>query len=201
MVSNNPSPEEALALLKEGNQRFLHNQRLMPNLMEQVRQTASGQRPFAAILGCIDSRAVPELIFDQGIGSLFSIRVAGNVVDEDVLASLEYACTVSGTRLILVKGHTRCGAVQSACQEVEVGGHLKQLMDKLKPCVDAAVHTLGENRDTDGFRDEVSRLNIEQSVAQILAGSQILRDLSDKGEIAVVGALYDVRTGSVSFFK
>jgi carbonic anhydrase len=201
MISDNLSPAEALVLLKEGNQRFVQNQRLTPNLMDQVRETASGQNPFAAILGCIDSRAVPELIFDQGIGSLFTIRVAGNVIDEDVLASLEYACTVSGTRLILVKGHTRCGAVQSACQNVAVEGNLKQLMDKLKPCVDAAAQKMGGYADGDDFRDEVSHINVEQSVAQILAGSPILRKLSDRGEIAVVGALYDVRTGKVSFFE
>lgn len=191
-------PAEALERLKAGNQRFVSNQRIFQNLMEQVKQTAGGQSPFAAILGCIDSRTVPELIFDQGIGSLFSIRVAGNVISEDVLASLEFACAIAGTRLIVVKGHTRCGAIAAAC-ESEGEGHLHQLISKIKPSVEAARKQLGEDI-TPQLRDEVSHLNVLRSVELIQEKSPTLRELAASGEIAIIGALYDVVSGEVTFY-
>lgn len=200
MAIHTVSPEEALARLKAGNQRFVQNNRLSHDLLDQVRETALGQRPFATILGCIDSRAVPELIFDQGIGDLFSIRVAGNVIGDDVLASLEFACTVADTRFILVKGHTSCGAIQSACAG-DGGGHLDQMMQKIMPSVEKAKSERGEQIGDSDFRNEVSHLNVLNSVAQIKEQSEILRNLSQNGQIAIIGALYDVRTGVVTFFE
>lgn len=172
---------------------------MIHDLLEQVKETAGGQKPFATILGCIDSRAVPELIFDQGIGSLFSIRVAGNVISEDVLASLEFACTVADTRLIIVKGHTNCGAIQAAC-ESDGDGHLHQLISKIKPSVDAARQSLGQEINS-SFKDEVSRLNVLRSVALIQEKSPVLGKLAESGRIAIIGALYNVYSGEVTFFE
>lgn len=193
------APQEALERLKAGNRRFVEDNRIIHDLLEQVKETATRQEPFAAILGCIDSRAVPELIFDQGIGNLFSIRVAGNVIDDDVLASLEFACTVARTRLIIVKGHTRCGAIQGACQGGSVG-HLKQLMEKIKPSVEKVQKLYGDGPLDTKFMDEVSKINVLHSVAMIRTQSTILRELSEQGQIAIIGALYDVGTGVVTFF-
>lgn len=169
--------------------------------MEQVKKTAGGQKPFATIVGCIDSRVVPELIFDQGIGSLFSVRVAGNVISEDVLASLEFACTIADTRLIIVKGHTRCGAIQAAC-ESDGGetGHLPQLIAKITPSIDAARRSLGDEI-TQALKDEVSKLNALRSVAEIREKSPVLRSLAEAGTIAIIGACYDVSSGVVTFYE
>jgi carbonic anhydrase len=150
-------------------------------------------------LGCIDSRAVPELIFDQGIGDLFSVRVAGNVIDNDVLASLEFACTLAGTRLIVVKGHTRCGAIQGACQGVNTG-HLQQLLGKIQPAIEEAKEKGYKDTDDISFRDNVSHINALHSVARIKEQSPILRDLWERGDIAIIAAMYDVSSGVVTFY-
>jgi carbonic anhydrase len=192
--------EEALARLKEGNRRFVNNRRFAHDLTAQVRETSGGQSPFAVVLGCMDSRTSPELIFDQGIGDIFSVRVAGNVIDEDVLASLEFACTLAGTTLILVKGHTGCGAVAGACAADELSGHLVQLARKISPAIQQARLTAGNNTADAAFRNEVSRLNVLNSVREIAERSPVLASLAASGQIMIAGALYDVGTGSVTFY-
>lgn len=201
MSTESVAPEEALERLKVGNQRFVHNKRIIQDFKEQVKETAGGQKPFATIVGCIDSRVVPELIFDQGIGSLFSVRVAGNVISEDVLASLEFACIIADTRLIIVKGHTRCGAIQAAC-ESDGGepGHLPQLIAKITPSIEQAQRSLGDEI-TPELKDEVSKLNALRSVAEIKEKSPVLRKLAEAGTIAIIGARYDVSSGEVSFYE
>lgn len=199
MATETVSASDALARLKAGNQRFVNNERVIHDLLEQVKETAGGQRPFATIVGCIDSRAVPELIFDQGIGSIFSVRVAGNVISEDVLASLEFACTIADTRLIIVKGHTRCGAIEAACMS-EGTGHLHQLVSKIRPSVEAAKAKMGDEI-TPAFEDEVSRLNVLRSVELIQEQSPVLRELAQTGQIVIIGAIYDVQSGEVTFLE
>jgi carbonic anhydrase len=201
MATDSVTPGEALARLKAGNERFVTNQRVIHDLMEQVKETAGGQKPFATIVGCIDSRVVPELIFDQGIGSLFSVRVAGNVISEDVLASLEFACTVADTRLIIVKGHTRCGAVESAClSDGTEPGYLPQLIAKIAPSIAAAKQKLGDEI-TPELKDKVSKLNVLHSVAEIREKSPVLKKLEEEGTIKIIGARYDVSTGVVTFYE
>lgn len=198
MSENTISPSEALEWLKAGNQRFVSNNNTQRDLLKQVHATADGQHPFAVIVGCIDSRAVPELIFDQGIGELFTVRIAGNVIDEDVLASLEFSCDLAGASLIVVKGHTRCGAVAGACSAV-TKGHLGSLLSKINPAIAGARKTHGEDLSDPAFRDEVSRLNALHSVELIKEKSEILKKMSDQGKIKIVAALYDVTTGKVTF--
>ncbi|TAN01102.1 MAG: carbonic anhydrase [Chitinophagaceae bacterium] len=197
-MPENISPSDALERLKAGNQRFVQNKLADRDFLTQVKNTANGQHPFAVIVGCIDSRAVPELIFDQGIGDLFSVRIAGNVIDEDVLASLEFSCALAGASLVVVKGHTHCGAVAGACSGV-TEGHLGKLLSKINPAIEEAKKIQGENLADPAFRDEVSRLNALYSVEQIKQQSNILRDLSEQGKIKIVAALYDVTTGKVNF--
>lgn len=184
------SPEEALNRLLEGNRRFVESQSLKTDLSEQVRQTATGQYPFAAVLGCIDSRAPAELIFDQGIGDIFNARVAGNIINEDILGSLEYACKVAGSRLILVLGHTACGAVTAACNQVELG-NITTLLSKITP----AVEFFG-NASTEV--DEVAGQNVRMNIQRIREESEILAEMESIGEIQIQGAMYDVATGKVT---
>lgn len=190
------TPGQALEMLQAGNRRFLAREPVMRDLLEQVNQTSAGQYPFAVILGCIDSRVPPELIFDQGIGDLFTIRIAGNFVNEDILGSMEFACRVVGSKQILVLGHTSCGAVQGAVDRVELG-HLTGLVEKLQPAVAAAeaVH------DHDPQVDQVAEENVRLTIIEIQERSPILRDLLEKGEIGVSGAMYDTSTGAVNFFS
>ena len=190
------TPQEALDLLKEGNQRFLDNQKAVRNLLEQVNQTSTGQFPFAVILGCIDSRVAPELVFDLGIGDVFSIRIAGNFVNEDILGSMEFACKVVGSKQILVLGHTSCGAVQGALDDVELG-NLTQLVSKIKPAVDAAKIEFGQNSSPPV--DQVAEINVKTTIDQILQRSPILKEMLDNQEIGISGAMYDVASGKVSF--
>ena len=190
------TPQEALDLLKEGNQRFLDNQKAVRNLLEQVNQTSTGQFPFAVILGCIDSRVAPELVFDLGIGDVFSIRIAGNFVNEDILGSMEFACKVVGSKQILVLGHTSCGAVQGALDDVELG-NLTQLVSKIKPAVDAAKIEFGQNSSPPV--DQVAEINVKTTIDQILRRSPILKEMLDNQEIGISGAMYDVASGKVSF--
>jgi carbonic anhydrase len=190
------TPQEALDLLKEGNQRFLYNQKAGRNLLEQVNQTSTGQFPFAVILGCIDSRVAPELVFDLGIGDVFSIRIAGNFVNEDILGSMEFACKVIGSKQILVLGHTSCGAVQGALDDVELG-NLTQLVSKIKPAVDAAKRELDQN--SNPSVDRVAEINVNTTIDQILQRSPILKEMLDNQEIGISGAMYDVASGKVSF--
>ena len=184
------SPSEALKRLREGNNRFITGNGISHEYATEVSETASGQYPFAAILGCIDSRAAAEQVFDQGIGDLFNARVAGNIVNEDVLGSLEYACKVAGAKLILVLGHTACGAVTAACNRVELG-HITSLLSKITPVVDAS--------GPDPVPDEVAQQNVRHSIERIRAESSILASMEANKEIMIRGAMYDVATGKVQF--
>lgn len=192
--------EEALQYLKEGNERYMNNRILGQDLTSRIKKTAEGQFPFAAILGCIDSRAIPELIFDQSIGDIFTIRVAGNVISEDVLASLEFSCSLAGAKLIIVKGHTRCGAVKGACDGVHTG-HLDHLLSKITPAVRAAKGSEFKSEDELAFRDEVSRINVLNSVREIKERSPLLNNLISSGEVVIKGAMYDVTTGKVEWLN
>ncbi len=192
--------QEALTLLKKGNFRFINNLKMNRDLLEQVNETKDGQSPFAAILSCMDSRTSAELIFDQGLGDIFSIRIAGNVVSPNVLGSLEYATAVAGSKLILVLGHTNCGAIKGACDNVKLG-NLTGLLDKIQPAVDAETkHKDNRNSHNLAFVDEVAKLNATHTVEEILKQSDIIRDLVDQGKIGIVAAMYDITTGKVNFF-
>jgi len=193
------TPAMAIELLKKGNERFISNLRINRNLLQQVTETSSGQHPFAVMLSCIDSRASMELIFDQGLGDIFSIRIAGNVLNEDILGSMEFACKVAGAKAIAVLGHTNCGAVKGACDGVEIG-HLTGLLGKIRPSL-AAETTTRANRTSSNpeFVEKVSLLNVKRTLREILDRSAILRDMLLKNEIAVVSGIYDVATGKVDF--
>jgi len=188
------SPAVALNSLLEGNKRFTQQLQVNRDLMSQVSDTATGQFPFAAILSCIDSRVPAEIVFDQGIGDLFSVRVAGNVVNEDVLGSLEYACKVAGSKLVLVMGHTKCGAVTAACENVELG-NITSLLAKIKPAI-----ALSENNSSSGAIsvENVSVKNVGISIETLRKESPILAEMEQQGLIQIAGAIYDVASGIVS---
>jgi carbonic anhydrase len=191
------TPDDALLFLQEGNDRFVNNLRANRNLLQQVNETSTGQFPFAVILSCIDSRTSAELIFDQGLGDIFSVRVAGNVVNEDVLGSMEYACKVAGSKLVVVLGHSKCGAVTSACQHVEVG-NITALLSKIQPAVrqiEAEVGTVN----TEENIQRVADANVDVAISVIRKQSEILATLEKEGEIKIVGGMYDVETGVVAF--
>lgn len=195
----NITPKQALDLLKAGNVRFVENLRINRNLLQMVNDTSNGQWPMAAIVSCMDSRTSAELIFDQGLGDIFSIRLAGNVISENVLGSLEYACKVAGSKFIVVLGHSKCGAIKGACDAVELG-NLTALLGKITPAV-YAEKTVKEDRNSHNpeFVEAVSRIHVERSVQAIMDQSVILRDMILKGEIGIIGASYDVETGVVAF--
>jgi carbonic anhydrase len=194
------TPAEALTRLKEGNARFLHNRQVNRALLHQVNMTTSGQYPFAFVLGCVDSRVSPELIFDQGIGDIFSARIAGNFVNNDVLGSMEFACKVAGAKLILVLGHTQCGAIMGACDDVQLG-NLTGLLSKLKPAIDAVSPMGGErNSQNEVFVQQVAEKNVALTTAAVKQQSEVLNEMLQNGEIAIVGAMYDVATGKVTFY-
>jgi carbonic anhydrase len=194
------TPEEAIQRLQEGNERFVDDGGLDRDLTTQVSETASGQYPFAAVLGCVDSRVPPEVIFDQGIGDIFSARVAGNFVNDDMLGSLEFATKVAGSKAIVVLGHTSCGAVKGACDNVELG-HVSSLVKNIRPSVEEVVPE-GETCSSEDIDtvNEVAEANVERTIKQIRNESDILKQLEDDGEIAIVGAMYDVKTGEVEFY-
>ncbi|MEN8782234.1 MAG: carbonic anhydrase family protein [Desulfobacterales bacterium] len=193
------TPQKALQMLKEGNSRFVSGKMDKRNLMQQVKATGAGQFPFAAIVGCIDSRASNELIFDQGIGDIFSARIAGNFVNDDILGSLEFACAAAGAKLVLVLGHTECGAVKGACDDV-VMGNLTQTLANIKPAV-AAVSGYDSDRTSSNakFVQAVTDKNVVLTVERIRQRSSILRGMADKGQITLTGAMYDVHNGKVMF--
>ncbi len=191
-------PADALKMLRDGNQRFATGHSLGRDLTSQVKGTAKGQYPFAAILSCMDSRAPAELVFDQGIGDVFSIRVAGNVVDGDDLGSLEYAAKVAGVKLIVVMGHSSCGAVKGAIEDVKLG-NLTALLAKIRP----SVKSTGGKADAknDAFVTKVAEANVRHSMKEIREKSPVLKALIDSGAIGLVGAMYDVETGKVTFYS
>lgn len=194
------TPSDALLLLKEGNKRFLNNLKLDRNLLKQVNLTSEGQYPFATILSCIDSRTSAELIFDQGLGDIFSIRIAGNIINNDILGSMEYSCEIAGSKIIMVLGHTKCGAIISACNQIN-RGHLTGLLAKIRPAIELEVET-GEKRNGHNlsFVANVSRLNVANMLHQIREQSTILATLEKEEKIMIIGALYDIDSGAVSFF-
>jgi carbonic anhydrase len=195
------TPRMALEILKEGNERFIKNLKEDRNLLDQVNDTRDGQWPFATILSCIDSRTSSELIFDQGLGDIFSVRIAGNIVNTDIIGSMEFACKVAGSKLIVVLGHTACGAIKGACDHVEMG-NLTELLSKIQPAVYQEKKTT-DNRTSsnDDFVDNVALINVKRSAEQIIERSYILEQMLEKGDIAVVGAMYNVQTGKVHFSK
>jgi carbonic anhydrase len=194
------TPALALIYLIEGNKRFLDNLKISRNLLHQVNQTSNSQFPFAAILSCIDSRISAELIFDQGLGDIFSIRIAGNILNEDILGSMEYACKIANAKLIVVLGHTNCGAIISACNDLEIG-HFTKLLNKLKPAINAEKETTGKRNGLNNlFVKNVSINNVYLTISQIRKRSPILFELEKNGEINIVGGLYDVETGEVKFY-
>ncbi|WP_205512814.1 carbonic anhydrase family protein [Longitalea arenae] len=194
------TPRQALEILQEGNRRFVQNLKVNRNLLEQVNETRDGQWPFAVILSCIDSRTSAELIFDQGLGDIFSIRIAGNIVNDDILGSMEFACKVAGSKFIVVLGHTKCGAVKGACDHVKLG-HLSGLLQKIEPVIDAE-QSVRENRTSANavFVEKVARMNVERNVEEILKRSPIIQELVNQGKIGIAGAMYDVASGEVQFY-
>ncbi|MFI8605357.1 carbonic anhydrase family protein [Cellulophaga baltica] len=196
------TPQKALDFLKEGNQRFQNNLKANRNLLEQVNDTSEGQFPFATILSCIDSRVSAELVFDQGLGDVFSIRIAGNFVNEDILGSMEFASKLAGTKLIVVLGHTSCGAIKGACDHARMG-NLTALINKIEPAVAAVKEPKDEslrNSKNLEFVDAVSAENVLQTIKNVRDRSEILADMETQGEIKIIGAMYDISTGAVDFY-
>lgn len=196
------TPRRALEFLKEGNRRFQESLQVTRDLLQQVNDTREGQWPFAAVLSCIDSRTSAELVFDQGLGDIFSIRIAGNIVNTDILGSMEFACKVAGSKLVVVLGHSRCGAVKGACDHVEMG-NLTELLAKLQPAVyqerevlDPALRTSKNGT----FVENVASINVKRTVKAVLGRSHILAEMVEREQVAVVGGMYSVESGAVEFF-
>jgi carbonic anhydrase len=200
-IQDGITPTMALELLKKGNERFVSNLKYNRNLLQQVNETSEGQHPFAVILSCIDSRTSAELIFDQGLGDVFSIRIAGNISNDDILGSMEFACKVAGAKFIMVLGHSKCGAVKGACDAVQLG-NLTGLLDKMKPAIQLEKST-AENRNSSNyvFVENVAALNVHHTIAEILNRSSILKQMVDNNEIAIGGGMYNVESGIVDFYE
>lgn len=194
------TPSMALNLLNEGNKRFLNNLKINRNLLQQANETSNGQNPFAIILSCIDSRTSAELIFDQGLGDIFSVRIAGNIINEDILGSMEFACKVAGSKIIVVLGHTKCGAIKGACDHIEMG-NLTALLSKIRPAVDDETLTK-ENRNSNNsvFVENVATINVKRTVKSIMQRSPILKEMIESGQIGIVGGTHDISTGEVTFY-
>lgn len=195
------TPDLAVQILKKGNERFVNNLKANRDLLQQVNETSEGQFPFATILSCIDSRTSAELIFDQGLGDIFSIRIAGNILNEDILGSMEFATKIVGTKVIVVLGHTKCGAIIGACNHVEMG-NLTTLLNKVQPAIYAET-TTKENRTGSNlqFVKNVTQLNVHLTIDRIRRESPIIAELEQSGQIMIIGGLYDVDTGRVNFLK
>lgn len=196
------TPHRALEILKEGNERFVSNLRINRNLLQQANETRDGQFPFATVVSCIDSRTSAELIFDQGLGDIFSVRIAGNVINTDIIGSLEFACHVSGSRLVVVLGHTSCGAIKGACDHVEIG-NLTELLSKIQPAVYEESQTSDpalRSSKNPTFVENVADLNVRRSVRAIVNRSYILERLIEAGKVAIIGAKHDLPSGEVTFF-
>ena len=196
------TPTMALQELTNGNQRFVEKKQLNRDLMQQVSETSSGQFPFATVLSCIDSRVSSELIFDQGIGDIFSVRIAGNFVNEDILGSMEFACKLAGTKLVLVLGHTACGAVKGACDHARLG-NLTALINKIEPAVDAVKEPADEslrNSSNSDFVNEVAAQNVKMTIENIRLQSEVLKEMEASGEIKILGGMYDIKTGKVHIY-
>ena len=195
------TPRKALEILKEGNTRFVQNLKAHRDLLEQANDTRDGQWPFAVILSCIDSRTSAELIFDQGLGDIFSVRIAGNIVNTDILGSMEFACKVAGSKLVVVLGHSKCGAVKGACDHVEMG-NLTELLSKIQPAVYQENETLTNRTSGNAsFVENVAEINVKRNVKNIIERSFILEQMVENGEIGIVGAMHDLETGNVTFYN
>lgn len=192
-TQENLSPKDAHDILVEGNNRFVKNLKALRNLKDQVIETSKGQYPFAIILSCIDSRVPAELVFDQGIGDIFSARVAGNIINKDILGSMEYACKVAGSKIVVVMGHTKCGAVDAACKNVKLG-NITSLLNKIMPAVELA-KSVGNEIDN----EEVAKINVRLSIDRIRSESSVLSEMEKNNEIEIVAAFYNVTSGKVNF--
>ena len=196
------TPESSLQALKDGNQRFINASQLVRDLNAQVDATSMGQYPFATVLHCIDSRVSAEHVFDQGIGDLFSIRIAGNFVNEDILGSMEFACKLAGTKVLVVLGHTACGAVKGACDHARMG-NLTALINKIEPAVDAVELPVDEsmrNSSNIGFVNSVASKNVEMTLSNIRNKSEILNQMESSGDLIIIGGMYDIADGKVTFY-
>jgi carbonic anhydrase len=200
-IQTSISPEKAIEILKTGNERFVNNLKANRNLLQQVNETSDGQHPFAVILSCIDSRTSAELIFDQGLGDIFSIRIAGNILNEDILGSMEFACKIAGAKAVIVLGHSKCGAIKGACDNVEMG-NLTALLTKIRPAVDDEL-IIKENRNSSNaeFVEKVAVINVKRTVKAIMERSPILNEMIKTGELDLLGGMYDVETGVVTFYQ
>jgi carbonic anhydrase len=194
------TPKMAIEILKEGNKRFVNNLKANRNLLEQANETSDGQHPFAVILSCIDSRTSAELIFDQGLGDVFSVRIAGNIINEDILGSMEFACKVAGSKVIVVLGHTKCGAIKGACDHVEMG-NLTALLSKIQPAVyDEKTETANRSSSNPEFVEKVATINVKRTVNAIMERSPILKEMIAKGEIGIIGGVHNLNDGEVVFY-
>tara|TARA_R110000868_G_scaffold306686_7_gene567925 strand:+ start:1937 stop:2560 length:624 start_codon:yes stop_codon:yes gene_type:complete len=200
-MQNAITPEIALNLLKDGNKRFVSNLKINRNLLQQVNETSDGQHPFAVILSCIDSRTSAELIFDQGLGDVFSIRIAGNIINKDILGSIEFGCKIAGAKMIVVLGHTQCGAIKGACDNVEME-NLTSLLNKIQPAI-MAEKTIINNRDSSNadFVNNVGIQNVKMVVDEISIRSATLKEMIASGRCGIIGANHDISTGEVTFFN
>lgn len=196
------TPDQAIERLKKGNAYFVENYSKNRDLIDEVKQTSTGQYPFATILHCIDSRVSAELIFNEGVGDVFSIRIAGNFVNDDILGSMEFACKLAGTKLILVLGHTACGAVKGACDNAKLG-NLTGLLEKLKPAVKSVLEPKDPSERTSkniDFVNDVAKKNVHLTIDNIRDRSSVLKEMEDNEEIKIVGGMYDIKDGSVTFY-
>ena len=194
------TPKMALELLKDGNERFVNNLKVNRNLLQQANETSDGQHPFAVILSCIDSRTSAELIFDQGLGDVFSVRIAGNIINEDILGSMEFGCKVAGSKIIVVLGHTKCGAVKGACDHLEMG-NLTALLTKIRPAVDDEKTTVkNRNSNNSEFVEKVAAINVKRTVKSIMERSSILKEMIESGTIGIVGGCHNITSGKVEFY-
>jgi carbonic anhydrase len=195
------TPSMAIEILKEGNKRFMNNLKANRNLLQQANETSDGQHPFAVILSCIDSRTSAELIFDQGLGDVFSVRIAGNIINEDILGSMEFACKVAGSKVIVVLGHSKCGAVKGACDHVEMG-NLTALLSKIQPAVyDEKSETENRNSSNADFVEKVASINVKRTVNAIMERSPILKEMIQNGEIGIIGGMHNITDGEVTFYS
>lgn len=195
------TPQSAIKILKNGNERFINNLKISRNLLQQVNETSAEQNPFAVILSCIDSRTSAELIFDQGLGDILSIRVGGNIINEDVLGSMEFGCKLIGAKIIVVLGHSQCGAIKGACDHLELG-NITTLLNKIKPVVDQE-HTIKSNRSSNNpeFVEKVASRNVYHVMNEIKIQSPIIKELVDSGQCLIIGGMYDISTGKVTFYE
>jgi carbonic anhydrase len=194
------TPSMAIKILEDGNKRFVNNLKANRNLLQQANETAEGQHPFAVILSCIDSRTSAELIFDQGLGDVFSVRIAGNIINEDILGSMEFACKVAGSKAIVVLGHSKCGAIKGACDHVEMG-NLTALLSKIQPAVyDEKSVTENRNSSNVEFVEKVASINVKRTVNAIMERSPILKEMIQNGEIGIIGGMHNIANGAVTFF-